>query len=243
VIYDRANRSNFGPVVQALDTSGAVDAEINHRRVRVCGAVTVGISISSDGNLFCTPANFLRLFPDRNPGAIDIGLVGLRAGEDAKQTARELQPLLGEEAVLLTRQELIDAELNNVRTNAPIDFIFGLGVGVGFFIGVVVVYQILYTEVTNHLPQLATLKAMGFTDGYLLRLVVWQGLFLAVLGYLPGFVLALGLYDIAEEQVQMAFSMTPERTVGVALSTAVMCCIAGAIAVRKAWQADPAEVF
>jgi putative ABC transport system permease protein len=124
-----------------------------------------------------------------------------------------------------------------------VDFIFGMGTAVGFFIGFVVVYQILYTEVTNHLPQLATMKAMGFTDGYLLRLVIWQALILSILGYIPGFLLAIGLYRVAETQIQMPFSMTWTRAIGVLIATICMCCLSAMIAIRKAWTADPAEVF
>ncbi len=93
---------------------------------------------------------------------------------------------MGTEAKVLTRDELIAAEIVFIRENAPLDFIFGMGAAVGFFIGFVVVYQILYTEVTNHLPQYATLKAMGFDDRYLLRVVLNQALVLSLLGYFPG---------------------------------------------------------
>ena len=143
----------------------------------------------------------------------------------------------------MTRAELVASEVAFLRRNAPVDFIFGMGAVVGFFIGFVVVYQILFTEVTHHLPQLATLKATGFTDRYLLKLVLWQALLLSSLGYLPGFALALGVYNLAEAQIQMPFSMTIQRAAGVWSATVIMCCISAVIAVRRAWEADPAEVF
>ncbi|MDX1944683.1 MAG: ABC transporter permease DevC [Pirellulaceae bacterium] len=243
LIFDSLSRTNYGPVNDALRRQGTLETEVNGRRVKVFDSIAVGISINTDGNLYCSPTNFLRLFPDRPPGSIDLGLVKLAAGADADAVAKRLQPLLGAEARIVTRQALVDAEIAYVRETAPIDFIFGMGALVGFFIGFVVVYQILYTEVANHLPQLATMKAMGFTDGYLLRLVLWQALILAALGYLPGFALAIGLYEVAEKQIQMQFSMTWERALGVWIATLSMCAISALIAVRKAWAADPADVF
>jgi putative ABC transport system permease protein len=114
---------------------------------------------------------------------------------------------------------------------------------VGFLVGFVVVYQILYTEVTNHLPQYATLKAMGFSDGYLLKVVFSQALLLSVLGYFPGFVLALGLYRVATNAIQMQFEMTLQRAVLVFCLTVVMCCLSAMMAINRIRTADPAEVF
>ena len=174
---------------------------------------------------------------------MDLGFVRLKPGADALAMRESLRQYVGKEAKILTRDELIAAEIVFIRENAPIDFIFGLGAAVGFFIGFVVVYQILYTEVTNHLPQYATLKAMGFNDRYLLKVVLHQSLILAILGYFPGFVLALGLYRIATNAIQMQFSMTLTRAVFVFLLTIVMCGLSAMIAIRKVRTADPADVF
>jgi len=211
--------------------------------MRIIDTINVGISLTTDGNLYMSPANFLRLFPGRDVGAIDVGLVQLKPGVDARKVRDELAPLVGSEARILTRAELIASEVQFMRDSAPIDFIFGMGAAVGFFIGFVVVYQILYTEVTNHLPQFATLKAMGFTDGYLLRVVLSQGLILSILGYVPGFFLALVLYRIATVAIQMQFAMTFQRATMVFTLTLVMCGLSSLIAIRKACSADPADVF
>ncbi|MEM6456523.1 MAG: ABC transporter permease DevC [Acidobacteriota bacterium] len=242
-VYDRLSRTNYGPVVDTLAAQGRVSTEVNGRRIDVIDSIAVGVSFEIDGSLYGTPTNFLRLFPTRRPGAIDLGLVALDDGVDAETVRARLAPLLGREARIVTRAQLIEHEIAYLRQNAPIDFIFGLGAAVGFFIGFVVVYQILYTEVTHHLPQLATLKAMGFTDRDLLRLVVWQALILSSFGYVPGFLLALALYHLAEAQIQMPLPMTPGRAWGVWSATVLMCCFSAVVAVRRAWQADPAEVF
>ena len=243
LIFDSLSRNNYGPVNDVLKRDGVMTTELNGRRVQVFSSIAVGISINTDGNIYCSKANFLRLFPSRPAGSIDLGLVQLAKGADARAAARRLQKMLGTEARIVPRDELVEAEVAYVRSTAPIDFIFGMGAAVGFFIGFVVVYQILYTEVANHLPQLATMKAMGFTDLYLLRLVLWQAVILAMLGYVPGYFIAIGLYEVAEREIQMQFSMTWQRALGVLAATLLMCSVSAVIAVRKAWAADPAEVF
>lgn len=243
LLFDGRSRTTYGPVVETVRRDGSLDVEINFRRMRIIDTIDVGISITTDGNLYLSEANFLRLFPTREPGAIDVGLVKLKPGADRERVREALRPLVGREAKILTREELIDSEVRFLRESAPIDFIFGMGAAVGFFIGFVVVYQILYTEVTNHLPQFATMKAMGFTDGYLLKVVLSQAFILSILGYIPGFFLALVLYRVASVAIQMQFAMTVQRATMVFTLTLIMCGLSAMIAIRKAWTADPADVF
>lgn len=243
VLFDGLSRKNYGPVLGFLREQGVLDVEVNLRKVRIIGAINVGISINTDGNLYMSPANFLRLFPDRRPGATDVGLIRLKPGTKVEPIRQQLQQLVGNEAKVMTHEELVNGEIAFIRENAPIDFIFGMGAAVGFFVGFVVVYQILYTEVTNHLPQYATLKAMGFSDAYLLRVVFHQAMLLSGLGYLPGFFLAIVLYRVATNAIQMQFEMTLVRAVLVFGLTVVMCCLSALMAMRRIRTADPAEVF
>ena len=243
VLFDGMSRTTYGPVDAHLQAHNYLETEVNLRKVRVIGTADVGVSISADGNLFVSPVNFLRLFPGRPAGSIDIGLVKLRPGCDIEQVRRELECELGSEARILSKEAIVLAEELFLRENAPVDFIFGMGAAVGFFIGFVVVYQILYTEVTNHLPQFATMKAMGFSDTYLLKIVLSQAAMLSVLGYIPGYFLAIALYQVATKAIQMPFTMTMERAVMVGTLTLVMCGLSGVIALQKARTANPADVF
>jgi putative ABC transport system permease protein len=242
-IFDARSRATYGPVVETLAREGAVEVEVNRRRIRVIGSVPVGVSITTDGNLYMTPENFLRLLPGRPAGAIDLGLVKVRPGADVAAVCHDLQPYLGAEATIMSSAALVAAETAFMRETAPVDFIFGMGAAVGFFIGFVVVYQILYTEVANQLPKFATLKAIGFGNGFLLAVVLGQAMILSLLGYVPGFVLAIWLYDVATAAIEMPFFMTAERAVMVAGATVLMCALSAIMAVRKVQSADPADVF
>ncbi len=243
VLFDEGSRPNFGPVAAAIRRGGRVEAEVNQRRVSAVGLTRAGVTIGVDGNLVTSDANFLRIFPGRGPGAMDLGLVRLRPGADPVAVANDLSRLLGPQARVLTRDEFREMETRFLRENGPIEFIFTMGAAVGFFIGFVIVYQVLYTDVTNHLPQFATLKAIGFTDGYLLRMVLSQALMLAVLGYFPGLLMALGLYSLAARVTLLPVVMTTQRAAVVFGLTVLMCGVSGAAAVRKLRAADPADVF
>jgi putative ABC transport system permease protein len=107
----------------------------------------------------------------------------------------------------------------------------------------VIVYQILYSDVSDHLPEYATLKAMGYSDRYLLGVLMQEALFLAVLGYVPGFFLALGLFQLAYVATLLPIGMKLNRAILVLILTIMMCLISGAISMRKLQSADPADIF
>jgi putative ABC transport system permease protein len=113
----------------------------------------------------------------------------------------------------------------------------------GFIVGTVIVYQILYSEVSDHMPEYATLKAMGYTQTYLLLVVFQEALILAILGFVPGFGFAMVQYTMARNATLLPIAMTASRAITVIILTILMCFISGAIAVRKLRSADPADIF
>jgi len=143
----------------------------------------------------------------------------------------------------LTLKQFIDFEKDYWAGSTPIGFIFTLGIVIGFLVGLVIVYQILYADISDHLPEYATLKAMGFTDNYFLGVVLQESLILALLGFIPGVVISLGLYSLAQGATMLPIVMTVQRAITVLILTITMCTLSGAIAIRKLRAADPAEIF
>jgi len=151
--------------------------------------------------------------------------------------------LLPQDVLVLTRQEFSDMEGTYWARRAAIGFIFDLGAVMGLLVGAVIVYQILYTDVTDHLDEYATLKAMGYYDRYLFSVVLQESLVLSGLGFLPGFAIAQALYLVARREAHVPVEMTLARATFVLILTIVMCVTSGAIAIRRLHDADPAEIF
>ncbi|MEH1795320.1 ABC transporter permease DevC [Nostoc sp.] len=243
VLFDRSSRVEYGPIAANYDQGKTVTAEVRRRQIKVGGLFTLGASFGADGNLITSDVNFLRIFSNRQPGLIDIGLIRLKPGADAEVVAQELRKYLPKEVNVLTKQEFIEFERNYWANSTAIGFIFTLGTVMGFIVGTVIVYQILYTEVADHLAEYATLKAIGYTQNYLLMVILQEALLLAVLGYFPGIVFSLFMYSSARNATLLPVFMSFERAVMVLILTMLMCIISGAIAVRKLRSADPADIF
>src|SRR5258705_3232055 len=244
-LFDTRTRSQkeFGMVLTKLKAGEPVAAEVNARRIKVVGTTTIGANFNVEGNLVTSDANFIRLFPERSPAAIDVGVVRLRPDADLRQVKADLQRIYGSDLLVLTIDEFADREKDFLLRTRPIGFIFSVGTVVGLFVGFAIVYQVLFTDVNNHLPQYATLKAIGYTDRYLRIIVMQEALILSLLGYFPGAVLAAGLYVLIVNTVGLPMYMTFGRAVLIFALTVMMCGFSGLAAMRKLRQADPADVF
>ncbi|AFZ27679.1 DevC protein [Cylindrospermum stagnale PCC 7417] len=243
VLFDRSSRLEYGPIATDFQQGKTVTAEVRRRQIKVGGLFTLGASFGADGNLIVSDINFLRIFNNRQRGLIDIGLIRLKPGLDPIIASQQLRDYLPKDINVLTKQEFIDFERNYWASSTAIGFIFTLGTIMGFIVGTVIVYQILYTEVTDHLSEYATLKAIGYTQNYLLTVILQEALLLAVLGYMPGFAFTLYMYKAARDATLLPVFMSVNRAVMVLIMTMLMCFISGVIAVRKLRSADPADIF
>ncbi|RUR72498.1 ABC transporter [Chlorogloeopsis fritschii PCC 6912] len=243
VLFDRTSRPEFGPIVANFEQGKEVSTEVNFRKVTVAGLFTLGGSIfSADGILVTSDLNFIRLF-NESLEKVSIGLINLKPGANIQTVKADLVQKLPKDVKVLTHEEFIKLEKTYWANSSVIGYIFALGALMGFIVGAVIVYQILYTDVTEHLAQYATLKAIGYTHNYLLSLVLQEAFILAVLGYIPGFLISNILYELTKSASRLPMNMDFSRAIFVLLLTFLMCFASGAIAMVKLRDADPADVF
>ena len=243
VLFDQASRGDYKTTIAQINQGKTVTTEIGDRKIDMVGLFKVGASFATDGNLIISDLNFLRIFPRRKAESVSLGLITLKPGTDPRTMAAALQAKLPDDVKILTKQEFIDFEKVYWQRNTPIGFIFSLGAMMGFIVGVIIVYQILYTDVADHIAEYATLKAMGYKNLYLLVVVFQEALILSVLGYIPGISLSVGLYALTRNATNLPLFMGSLRAIQVLVLTIVMCAISGAIAMRKLQSADPADIF
>ncbi|MDH6100497.1 ABC transporter permease DevC [Anabaenopsis sp. FSS-46] len=243
VLFDRNARGDYQQAIAKINQGEKVTTEIEGRTITISGLYTVGASFGSDGSLITSDQNFLRLFSRRPASNISLGLLKVKPGYDPKKVAKALQAYLTDDVRVMTHPEFIEFENNFWRTNSPIGFIFSLGVSMGFAVGVILVYQVLSTDVNAHVREYATFKALGYRNYYFLSVVFEQALILGALGFIPGVAVSLGLYQMTRTATNLPMYMTAARALQVLVLTIIMCSISGAIATRKLRSADPADMF
>ncbi len=243
VIYDETSRPEFGPIAEAVRRGETPETELNNRWIRVAGLFAVGTSFGINGSVVTSDMNFLRIFPERQRGLIDFGLIRLADGRDPAAMAKQLRQELAGDVLVLTEEEFVEREKDFWASTTPIGYVFTFGVIIGIFVGGIIVYQILFADVSDHFSEYATLKAMGYSNGYLSRVVLEQAVILGALGFIPGLALCLWLYSLASSATRLPLIMTPGRILAVLSLTIAMCAVSGLIALRKLRSVDPAEVF
>lgn len=242
-LYDALSRPEYGPIAESFRAGESVSLEVNNRTMRLVGLYEMGTSFGIDGAMLTSDDNFLRLFPQRQRTQIDLGLLKLAPGTDLKQVQAAIRELVPQDVLVLTKAEFISREKAYWNSTTPIGYVFAFGAVMGFVVGAIIVYQILFADVSDHLAEYATLKAMGYSNRFVSGVVIQQAVILALLGYLPGLAISVWLYKNAAEATQLPIVMTPERGVTVLLLTILMCMISGLIALRKVRSLDPADVF
>ncbi|MEH1855949.1 ABC transporter permease DevC [Nostoc sp.] len=251
MLFDRGSRPEFGPIAEkfnAGDTTQTVEIfpfnSLIGYKVRIGGLFTLGPSFGVDGNLLVSDSTFLRINPNTRPAdMIDIGLISLKPGTNAETVLKNLQASLPNDVQIFTRQGFIDFEKKYWAVRTPIGFILNLMLTMAAVVGVVIVYQILYSNIATQFVAYATLKAIGYANRYLLNVVFQQALILAILGYIPGFITSVLLYSFAADATKLPIVMTNNNALLVLTSTVLMCITSGALAINKLRSADPGDIF
>jgi heterocyst specific transport system permease protein len=242
-LWDELGRTEYGPIPAVVRERGEATAELNAHAVTVRGLFRLGTSFGVDGTLLTSDLNLRRMFPARSLGAVTIGLVRLRRGAEAVAVRRAIAAALPEDVVVLTKDEFMAREIGYWQTSTPIGFVFSFGVVMGLVVGAIIVYQILFADISDHLAEYATLKALGYTNRYLVGVVFMEASVLAVIGFLPGLAISSWVYRLTRDATMLPLEVTGARTAIVLAMTLAMCWASSLIAVRKLRAADPADVF
>jgi len=203
-----------------------------------------GGGFGGDGFMMVSDQTFLTLFPARRSAAPDHILLQLAPGADPDAVAARLRDLISDKTLRIRSYTAAAAEdLSYQQTRRPTGIIFGFGVIIGILVGIVIVYQVLSTDVADHLSEYATFKAMGYPQRFFLGIVFEEALILAILGFIPGFLVASGLLAGMKKATTLQLAMTVEMAGMVFVGTLIACTISGAIATRRLAAADPADLF
>jgi putative ABC transport system permease protein len=226
----------------------AMEPRLMKRALRLIGTFRMGTDFAVEGNLIMSDRNFLKYYPDpRLPSPVlrqvDLGLVRLKEGAELAPALASLRNVLSEDVVVLSKDELIARERRFWQNRSPIGYVFGLGMGMGFVVGVMICYQILSSDISSHLAEYATLKAIGYGRARLVGIVVRESLILALAGFVPGLAISALLYSWLARATGLPMALTVERVALVFIVSVAMCLCSGCLAIRKLFAADPAELF
>jgi putative ABC transport system permease protein len=253
-LYDRRSRpaehprtpgeTVFGPFAPGIKT------ELSGHEITLVGGFDLGFDFGTDGTIVLNEVTFARIL--REPYTlsdplddVDLGVVRLQPEADVREVQRVLQQAIGRDGdvAVLTKEQAVSRERNFWWTSTPIGFAFGAGVVLGFVVGLVICYQILSSDIADHVAEYATLKAIGYSNRYLSLVVLQEAGILALAGFVPGAAVSYGAYAYLTAISSMPLKLTLGRAAFVLGLTLVMCVASGLFAIGKVKKVDPADVF
>jgi putative ABC transport system permease protein len=242
VLSDTRARRFIGVVRAGMVT------ELSRREIRLVGAFSLGPDFTTDGTVIMSDRTFLKFFGSNAPAAdeladVEFGIIKVRPGYKVEEVQHSLKQILPTSIAVRTRNQLLALETTFQNSVSPVGPIFMIGTAIGFIVGMMISYQIIYTELSDQLPQYATLKAVGYHNNYLISVVLKQANLYALCGYVPACAIAMVLYYVIGEVTLLPLHMTVGIACGTLLLTLAMCSVSAILAMRRVLLADPAELF
>ena len=244
-LFDTEGNSRTGPVAKAIEENGYQFLTLYNltQTFRTVGLFGLGSTFAADSNIITSPGTAIQLADQLNFGEISLGLIKVNDQKSLPKLQRTLTELYDGEIQVLTKDELIAQEQNYWNTSSSFGVVFGFGTFMGVIVGGVMVYQVLYTDVTDHLKEYATLKAMGFSNQFILGIVIQEAILLGVSSFIPSTLVSAGMYAFLTSASGISIQMTHQKIGLVGALTVGICAASAAIAVNKLRDADPASVF
>jgi len=235
VLFDSLSRSIYGKIKEGDEI------ELSDKKFLVGGLVELGPNFTRNGWVIMSDSAWLNL--GVNPHKISFGLLIVKPGTDLETLKSKIAALNPGEVTVMTPREVRQRDTHFWTTATPLGIVFGTGLIIGFLIGVMICYQILFNEITDHMAQYATLKAVGFSNAFLIGTVMKIAILYSLLGFLPGLLGGWVLYHIIEYFTRIDMFLTGGRIILICIFTVLMSVFSGLLAVRKVMRADPADVF
>jgi putative ABC transport system permease protein len=239
VVVDRRSRRFLG----MGDDVGETETELNGTSVNIVGRFSFGPDFQSDGTVIMSSETFLDLLLPGSDQGVEAGVIMVEPGNDPRLVARALQAALSSDIAVFTRAELLQFERNFQANVSSIGPIFAMGTIVGFIVGALISYLVVYTDLSDQLPQYATLKAMGYEAWYIVGVVVRQAALLALCGWASAWVGSLLLYRAVSELALIPLATSPQIALVSLALTFGMCLLSAGLAMVRVITAEPAEVL
>ncbi|MEY2878071.1 MAG: hypothetical protein RLZZ15_451 [Verrucomicrobiota bacterium] len=218
------------------------EATLDDRTVTVAANFDLGVSFQAEGNAILGLDTYLTIL--RQPARdVIFGLVQLAPGADRAEVKKRLQSALPDDVQIHYKEDLVRREREYYVNVKPIGIMFRAGAFVAFCVGGVILYQVLASEISNRLRELATLKAVGFSNYYVFGVGVQQALLFASLSYGPAFGFSLLTFELVYRASHVPMFMTWPLALTVLGLTVAMTTVSSILALLKVRRADPADLF
>lgn len=246
LLIDECSKSDFRPIIQEvikLERSNiSLRSGSGQIKLSLKGVFPLGMNEVNYSHLLTSDATFMDIFGVKRKD-INIGVIYLKPGADPGQVKKLLGTYLPPDVVVMHKHEILANEKELFEFKTPVGIFLRIAVLVSVVGGIVVVYQILYQMTSKYLREYSTLKAIGFSHGMLISIVLVQAMTLTITGYALGLAISFYLYDWMSELISIPYRIEMSKAVAVFALVTFISQVSALLAIRKLREADPADLF
>lgn len=213
--------------------------EINDNRAVVVGICRSTRALLAYPKIYTTYSRAVRFSP---PLRKKLSYVLVKAAEGVPHAELAERIAARTELKARTREQFEWDTMDYYMENTGIPINFGIAVVLGFIVGVAIAGQTFYNFTLDNIRYFGALKAMGASNGLLLRMVLLQALFVGVNGYGLGLG-AAALFGLAVQGSPLAFRMIWHIPVLTGVAVGIICALSAFVSMIKVMRLEPAVVF
>ena len=246
VVFNRKSVPEFTkPLLEELNKRTILNLEINKKSVQLNGTFAINITFNSNVGLLTSRTTYNQIANDSNPNKIQLAVLKLADRTLIEETKRDVKNIYLNNPLIqiLSIKELQILETNYHKNNTAFGFIFGMGMLVGLTVSAIILYQILYSDVSEHCPEYAILKAIGYPNAFIVSIIIQEAGLMVSIAFLPSIAISLLIYQALALQTKLLFDLTAFQIVAIFFSSWIISTSSGWIAADKVRRLDPADSF
>ncbi|MBI2472835.1 MAG: FtsX-like permease family protein [Planctomycetes bacterium] len=213
--------------------------ELNDHRAVVVGICKATRPFQSQPVIYTTYSR-ATIFAPRERKLMSFVLVKAKPGMDLDTMCNRIQATTGLAAYTWSEFKILTVRYFMKYTGIPVNF--GVTVILGFIVGVAIAGQTFYNFTQDNLRYFGTLKAMGASDGMLLRMILLQAAMVGSIGYGIG-VGAASVFGTLSGNTELSFRLPWQLLLGSATAVTLICAASAALSMWKVVRLEPAIVF
>jgi putative ABC transport system permease protein len=216
--------------------------ELEDTAVEVVGGFDMLRGFAADSTVLCSDGDFVRIAGYGSRETTNLGLLKVEPGA-VEATLAALREILPDDVQASSRDEVLEREVDHWVNQTSTGKLFAVGVVVAMIVAAVVVYQVLSNDVREHLPEYATLRAMGYSTLRLAGILIFQAMLYMLISFAVAVAISAVVYKATEALAGIPMVLTRENLTLTFALAVVVGAVTGGLTVHRLQSADPADLF
>ena len=246
VLFDQEARPELGgnAIPTMMRDASGFTFQINDKIVQPKQIQPIRFPIGTEGTIIASLDTFNYIVASESESTTAL-LIRLKDSSEwaMRRTIASMNQDLASDAKVISKKDWIRNEVRFWAKNTPVGLLFRFGVAIGACVSSIFIYQMLASDICLHLCEYATLRAIGYDNWYLRRVVLYQGIYLTAISCPLALIISSILLRMWTDFTKIPLRLTTSHVYGVLILSLIVSSCSAILATRELADVDPAENF